>query len=266
VSGDGNRDGNDDHRPVSVAGERAVVIGGTSGIGEAVALGFAAEGADVVATSRTPEKVADATERLRERGARTVETTCDVTDRASLERLVERTVDALGGVDVLVNSQGAIARERVDTATESECERVLDVALDGVYRSTATFADALAAGDGGCVVNVSSMAARLAMEELAAYSAAKGGVDALTRVSARELAPDVRVNAVAPGYVITPQNEEVYAEGTEKRRRIGERAALGRVAEREEVVGGVVYLASDAASYTTGEVLAVDGGFAAGTF
>ena len=89
-----------------------------------------------------------------------------------------------------------------------------------------------------------------------------GGVEALTRAAAKELAPDARVNAVAPGFVITPQNEETYAPGTEKRRRIDERTPMGRVAEREEIVGAAIYLASDAASFTTGDVVTVDGGFA----
>jgi len=100
------------------------------------------------------------------------------------------------------------------------------------------------------------------MADLPAYAAAKGGVEAFTRASAKELAPGIRVNAIAPGFVITPQNEETYAEGTEKRAKIDERALAGRVAEREEIVGAAVYLGSDASSYVTGDVLTVDGGFA----
>jgi NAD(P)-dependent dehydrogenase (short-subunit alcohol dehydrogenase family) len=264
MSGDGENDDSEpeyeyDHAPVTVAGKRAVVIGATSGIGEAIALGFAADGADVIATSRTPEKVADTAAKLRAVGADTAEVTCDVTDPASVERLRDAAVGALGGVDVLVTSAGAIARRRVDEVGESEWHRVLDVQLNGVYRAIHAFA-----GEVESVVNVSSLAARIALAEAAAYSAAKGGVEALTRAAAKELAPDARVNAVAPGFVITPQNEETYAPGTEKRRRIDERTPMGRVAEREEIVGAAIYLASDAASFTTGDVVTVDGGFADG--
>jgi NAD(P)-dependent dehydrogenase (short-subunit alcohol dehydrogenase family) len=142
--------------------------------------------------------------------------------------------------------------------TEEEWDRVLDVALDGVRRVIAAFAPAM---ETGSVTTISSLTGRMAFAEAAAYTAAKGGVDALTRAAATELAPSIRVNAIAPGFVITPQNRETYAEGTEKRRRIDERTPMGRVADRGEIVGAAVYLASDAAAYTTGEVVTVDGGF-----
>jgi NAD(P)-dependent dehydrogenase (short-subunit alcohol dehydrogenase family) len=253
-----------EHSPVTVDGKRAVVVGGTSGIGEAIALGFAAEGADVVATSRDEERV-DATARaIEQRGAETTRVTCDVVDADSLARVREETIDELGGVDVVVASQGAISRASVLDITDDDWEFVTDVALDGVRRVTQTFAPAM--DDGGAIVNVSSLSARLAMANLPAYSAAKGGVEAFTRASAKELAPDVRVNAVAPGFVVTPQNAETYAEGTDKRERIDERTPLGRVADREEIVGAAVYLASDAASYVTGSILTVDGGFLPSAF
>jgi NAD(P)-dependent dehydrogenase (short-subunit alcohol dehydrogenase family) len=253
-----------EHSPVTVDGKRAVVVGGTSGIGEAIALGFAAEGADVVATSRDEERV-DATARaIEQRGAETTRVTCDVVDADSLARVREETIDELGGVDVVVASQGAISRASVLDVTDDDWEFVTDVALDGVRRVTQALAPAM--DDGGAIVNVSSLSARLAMANLPAYSAAKGGVEAFTRASAKELAPDVRVNAVAPGFVVTPQNAETYAEGTDKRETIDERTPLGRVADREEIVGAAVYLASDAASFVTGEVLTVDGGFADSAF
>lgn len=248
------------HTPVTVADKRALVVGGTSGIGRAIALGFAAEGADVVATSRDGERVAETAEALESLGAETVRVTSDVTDPETLDELRDTVVDAFGGLDVVVASQGAIARERVASVDDATWDRVTDVALDGVRRVTQATVPAM--DDDGSVVNVSSLSARLAMANLAAYSAAKGGVEALTRASAKELSPGVRVNAVAPGFVITPQNAETYAEGTEKRSRIDERTPMGRVADREEVVGAAVYLASDAASFVTGEVLTVDGGFA----
>lgn len=248
-----------EHTPVTVDGKRGIVVGGTSGIGQAIALGFAEEGADVIATSRGEEAVAETADELEARGADTARVTCDVTEPSTLDRLRETAVEELGGVDVVVASQGAISRKTVAGISEEDWEFVLDVALDGVRRVTQAMVPAM---ESGAIINISSLAARLAMANLPAYAAAKGGVEAFTRASAKELAPEIRVNAVAPGFVITPQNAETYAEGTEKRRTIDERTPLERVAEREEIVGAAVYLGSDAASYVTGEVLTIDGGFA----
>lgn len=249
-----------DHTPVSVTDKRAIVIGGTSGIGQAIALGLAEEGAAVIATSRTESKVDETASAIEDRGVKTARVTCDVKEQETLETVRETALDSLGGIDIVVASQGAISRETVLHIDDRDWNHVLDIALDGVRRVTQTMAPALS--DGGSIINISSLAGRLSMSNLPAYSAAKGGVDAFTRAAAKELAPDIRVNAIAPGFVITPQNEETYASGTEKRRRIDERTPLGRVADREEIVGAAIYLASDAASFVTGEVLTVDGGFA----
>lgn len=250
-----------EHTPVTVDGKRAVVVGGTSGIGQAIALGFAEDGADVIATSRGEEKVNATADELEARGAETARVTCDVTDRDSLAEVRETAVETFDGIDIVVASQGAISRASVAGITDDEWDFVTDVALDGVRQVTQALLPAIEEGKGS-IINISSLAARLAMADLPAYSAAKGGVEAFTRASAKELAPDIRVNAIAPGFVITPQNAETYAEGTEKRQRIDERAPLGRVADREEMVGAAVFLGSDASSYVTGEILTVDGGFA----
>jgi NAD(P)-dependent dehydrogenase (short-subunit alcohol dehydrogenase family) len=248
----------EDSPSVTVEGKTAVVIGGTSGIGEAIALGFADDGADVVATSRTQEAVAETAERLEERDARTIEQTCDVTDRSSIRELCDRTVAELGDVDVLLNSAGIAARSPFLSLEEESWERVLDVQLTGVFRTCQEFADRM---DSGSIVNVSSMSADLARTRLMPYCAAKAGVNALTRCAAKELAPDIRVNAIAPGFVMTPMTQEEYGEGTQVRADINERTPLGRTADREEIVGSAIYLGSDSASFTTGEVLFVDGGF-----
>ncbi|WP_226479383.1 SDR family NAD(P)-dependent oxidoreductase [Natrinema amylolyticum] len=252
------------HSPVTVSGKRAVVIGGTSGIGQAIALGFAEEGADVIATSRDETKVAETAAEIEDRGVETARVTCDVTESDSLERVRETAVDELGGVDIVVASQGAISRESVRDISDEDWDFVTDVALDGVRRVTQAFAPAME--EGGSIINISSLTARLSMANLPAYTAAKGGVEAFTRASAKELAPDIRVNAIAPGFVITPQNADTYAEGTEKRERIDERTPLGRVAEREEIVGAAIYLGSDASSFVTGEIVTIDGGFADSAF
>lgn len=253
-----------EHTPVSVEGKRAVVIGGTSGIGRAIALGFAADGAEAVAaTSRTPERVDETAAAVRERGAESLDLTCDVSDRESLAALADGMDEAFGGVDVLVNSPSAIARESVRNVTETEWRDVLDVQLDGVYRAIQVFAERM---ESGSVVNVASLASVLALPELSAYSAAKGGVDALTRAAAKDLAPEIRVNAIRPGFFITEQTREAYAEGTDRHREVTGRSMIPRFGDPSELAGAAVYLASDAASYTTGEVLTVDGGFRTSTF
>lgn len=250
-----------DHDPVTVAGKRAVVIGGTSGIGRGIARAFAAEGAAIAATSRTPKRVENTAEGLEALGADVVRETCDVTDRASLVALRERVVEAFGGVDVLVNSPSAIARKGVLEVSDDEWENVFDVQLKGPHRAVQTFADVLGEDGGGSVINISSVSSVTAIDSLAAYSAAKGATDSYTRVAARELGPAVRVNAIRPGFIRTEQTADAYAEGTDRHRAVTERTYDERIGEPEDVAATAVFLASDASRYVTGEIVTVDGGF-----
>jgi NAD(P)-dependent dehydrogenase (short-subunit alcohol dehydrogenase family) len=250
-----------DHDPVTVAGKRAVVIGGTSGIGRGIARAFAAEGAAIAATSRTPKRVENTAEELEALGADVVRETCDVTDRASLVALRERVVEAFGGVDVLVNSPSAIARKGVLEVSDDEWENVFDVQLKGPHRAVQTFADVLGEDGGGSVINISSVSSVTAIDSLAAYSAAKGATDSYTRVAARELGPAVRVNAIRPGFIRTEQTADAYAEGTDRHRAVTERTYDERIGEPEDVAATAVFLASDASRYVTGEIVTVDGGF-----
>lgn len=250
-----------EHEPVTVDGKRAVVIGGTSGIGRGIARAFAAEGADVAATSRTPERVDDTADELEELGADVVRETCDVTDRESLVELRGRTVEVFGGVDILVNSPSAIARKGVLEVSEDEWDAVFDVQLKGPHRAVQTFADVLGEDGGGSVINISSASSVAAIESLAAYTAAKGATDSYTRVAARELGPEVRVNAVRPGFIRTEQTADAYAEGTERYEAVTERTYENRIGEPSDVASTAVFLASDASGYLTGEIVTVDGGF-----
>jgi NAD(P)-dependent dehydrogenase (short-subunit alcohol dehydrogenase family) len=252
-----------DHEPVTVAGKTAVVIGATSGIGRAIALGFAAEGADVVATSRSGDRVERTAAEIRERGAETIEVTCDATDRDDVEALRDAAVEAFGDVDVLVYSPSYIARRSVMDCSEAEWDRVFDVQLKGAWRATQVFAEAM---DEGAIVHVASASAQTAIPNLAPYSAAKGGLDAFVRTAAEELGPELRVNAVRPGFVVSEQTQGTYTEGEPRFETIRDRTTRERLAEPEEMVGAAVYLASDAASYTTGEIVTVDDGFTAATF
>lgn len=250
-----------EHEPITVAGKRAVVIGGTSGIGRGIARAFATEGADVAATSRTPERVEDTAAELEELGADVVRETCDVTDRESLVTLRDRVCEAFGGVDVLVNSPSAIARKGVLEIDDDEWETVFDVQLKGPHRAVQTFADTLGTDGGGSVINISSASSVTAIDSLAAYSAAKGATDSYTRVAARELGPEVRVNAIRPGFIRTEQTEEAYAEGTERYEAVTKRTYDDRIGEPADVASTAVFLASDASRYISGEIVTVDSGF-----
>ncbi|WP_226023768.1 SDR family NAD(P)-dependent oxidoreductase [Halomicrobium salinisoli] len=251
------------HHPVTVEGKTAVVIGATSGIGRAIALGFAEEGANVVATSRTPERVERTAEEIRERGADTIERTCDVTDRESIRDLRDETIEAFGDVDVLVNSPSYIARKGVADVTEEEWDQVFDVQLKGTVRATQLFAERMGEGS---IINMASASAESAIPNLAAYTTAKGGIDSFTRVAAEEYGPEIRVNAIRPGFVITEQTEGTYTDGEPRYETIKDRTTNERLARPEEMAGIATYLASDAASYTNGEIVTVDDGFLNATF
>jgi|GEM_PF-1277323 len=252
-----------EHTPVTVEGKRAVVIGGTSGIGRALARGFAADGADVVATSRSEESVAETAAELRDLGAETIEQTCDVADRETLVDLRDATIDALGGVDVLVTSQSYIARSSLTEGTEEEWEAVFDIQLTGTYRAAQVFAERM---DEGAIIPISSISNGLSIPNLVPYTTAKGGIDAFTRVAAREFGPDIRVNAIRPGFVRTEQTGGTYDEGTDRHAEIVRRTTQGRMADPKEMVGAAIYFASDAASYANGSVLTVDDGFTSAAF
>lgn len=250
-------------RQVTVQNKRAVVIGGTSGIGRAIALGFAADGADVVASSRTESSVEAMAAEISAQGADTIAATCDVTDRQSLVALREAVVEKFGRIDVLVVSPSAIARDSIHDVDDDEWNRVLDVQLTGVHRACQVFQEAM---DEGSIITISSMGSTLAMPLTGAYSAAKGGTDSYTRVAAKEFGPNIRVNAIRPGFILTNQTEEAYGEGTQRRHEVERKTEVKRLGEPGELVGAAIYLASDAASYTTGEVLTVDGGFSNSAF
>lgn len=245
-------------KTVSVSDKVAVVIGGTSGIGRAIALAFADDGADVVATSRSEDKVKKAAGEIRSRGADTVEVTCDVRSMNSIERLYEQASGELGDVDILVNSAGSVAKAPVSEMDAEDWERDIDINLTGVFRACQVFGREM---NSGSIVNISSMSAGQAREQRPAYCAAKSGVNGLTRAAAADLGPEIRVNAIEPGFVETPLAGDAFAEGTDLREQIDERTPLERVAQPDEIAGATVYLASDAASFTTGETIKIDGGY-----
>jgi NAD(P)-dependent dehydrogenase (short-subunit alcohol dehydrogenase family) len=247
----------------SLKGKVAVVLGGTSGMGQAIARGFARAGATTIASSRDQAKVDAQAAELESLGSKTLRVASDVQDRASLQRLCDEAVLAFGQVDILVVTSGTLKKMPSVDIPEEDWARVIDTNLTGTFRANQIFGRQMIRQQRGAIINTGSMTSFVSFNEVMPYAASKGGVLLLTRQLACEWAKyNVRVNAIAPGVVRTPLNAKVL-EIPERSAAIIGRTPMGRVGRPEEVVGAAIFLASDAASFVTGETVAVDGGFLA---
>jgi len=246
----------------SLQGRVALAIGGTSGIGKAIALGFAEAGAIVLPASRTREKVDRTVAEIEAGGGKARGYVVDASDPEDLGEVVGRAAADLGRIDILLNSQGTMLIKDAEEYTPEEYDRVLGTNLRSVFfASTEVGRHMLARGEGS-IINIASLAAFRGWGRNALYSMSKFGVISLTQTLAREWAPrGVRVNAIAPGWFMTELNRDKISPA--RKEEALRRTPMGRFGEVGELVGAAVFLASPAASFVTGAAIPVDGGYLA---
>jgi NAD(P)-dependent dehydrogenase (short-subunit alcohol dehydrogenase family) len=240
-------------KELELTGRVAVVIGGTSGIGRAIVRGLAKAGADVVPTGRRAELIEVVAKEVEGFGRRTVRQPVDVGDRQGLEHLRDRVIADLGKVDILINCAGRTKRMPTIDMNEDDWNAIMETNLTGTLRACQVFGRHMLAQKYGRIINIASLSSFVALFEVAAYAASKAAVASLTKSLAIEWAPHgVTVNAIAPGVFRTDLNAGLLT-----------RTPMKRFGQLDELAGAAVFLASDAASFVTGEILAVDGGFLA---
>ena len=247
-----------------LTGKVALVTGSTKGIGLGLALGLAGRGADLIVTSRSQRDCEAVAETIRGLGRRALPRSCDVTSRKSVEELAEAAVSEFGNVHILVNNAGTAITKPAEELTEEDWDKVVDVDLKGVFFCSVVFGKLMIAQRAGKIINIASVLGLVGDKQILPYCVAKGGVVQMTRALALEWAKyNIQVNALCPGYVKTPMNEADLTTNERIYRHIVGKTPMRRLGEVGELVGPLVFLASDASSYMTGQTLVIDGGWMA---
>ena len=251
------------YKGFDLSGRVAVVVGGTSGIGQTIGRGLAEAGADVIPTGRRSDMVDAAAKEIEALGRKSLRVSSDVLDRASLQALLDAAVAAFGKVDILVNAAGRTKRTPFLDVEETEWNDILDTNLTGAYRVSQIFGRHMVERKYGRIINIASLGSFVGLFEVAAYGASKSGLASLTRTLAIEWARfGVCVNAIMPGVFRTALNEKLL-DGTPRGQEFLMRTPMKRFGRVEELVPSAIFLASEGASFITGTILQVDGGFLA---
>ncbi len=246
-----------------LSGRIAVVMGGTSGIGRAIALGLADAGADVVSTGRRASLINEVSEEIEKRGRNTLRFPADACSRDSIDKLRDAVLEKFGRVDILLNSAGQNFRKPTHTVTEEEWNGIIDINLTGILRACQSFYEPLTRSTQARVINIASLTSYVGFFEITPYAASKSAVLGLTRNLAVEWAQKgINVNAIAPGVFRTDLNAGLL-DGTERGRELLIRTPMKRFGDVHELIGAAILLASGASSFITGQCIAVDGGFLA---
>ena len=251
------------HPSLDLTSRTAVVIGGTSGIGLALALGLAEAGANVISTGRRAELVQAVAAKIQALGRKSLAVSCDITQRSSITALLDAVCAEFGAVDILVNCAGTTRRTPTVDVSEEEWNSIMETNLNGTLRACQIFGRKMIERKYGRIINIASLSSFVGLYEVAAYGASKSAVASLTKSLAVEWARHgVCINAIAPGVFRTDMNTALL-DSTGRGKEFLLRTPMQRFGKVEELVGAAVFLASDAASFVTGHILAVDGGFLA---
>jgi NAD(P)-dependent dehydrogenase (short-subunit alcohol dehydrogenase family) len=244
--------------PFELAGKLALITGGGTGLGFAIARAFVHSGARVVISGRREDTLREASRCL---GKNAAFVQNDITHLDALPLFVSDIEKRLGGIDILVNNSGIHLKKELDQTTDEDFHKVIHVNQEAVFSLTREVAKAMMERGRGCIIMISSMASHYGIPKVVAYTSSKAAVEGMTRALAVELSPrGIRVNCLAPGFIETPMSARALGQDPERKRRVLERTPLGRLGKPEEIGHAAVFLASDAASYITGAVLTVDGG------
>jgi len=245
-------------------GDAALVTGASRGLGRAMAEALAEAGADVAVTARSAQALGDVAQAVRTRGRRSIAIAADVTAEEDLDRIVRETLGEFGKIDILVNNVGATARYPAEDFPLEEWDRVMAVDVRSVFSLTKRVVSSMKATGGGRIINTASLLSEIGVPLIPPYAASKGAIRQMTKAWAVEWAKyNIRVNAIGPGYMRTEMTEGLYQD-RERYEKVMSRVAIKRWGTPGDVKGAVVYLASRASCYVTGQVIYIDGGWLAG--